>query len=284
MFLLFQALSKPEQLPSKAQRLPEGGFQLCVGAQLPHLLVTIKGEWTQLESQWQVKLEIHVLCYCNRHRAQWKSPQETSIQYLSVQLFWLSPSAILTEIPNERSQLRAFQGWSAQQWPTWHPGQQRSEDEATAELAAQNLTWHLLGIPRSDGRSCRPWWCQSRSLCWCYLWSPCRGTQAPNAESGNTEWVLEEGQEEKFHSNRKIGHQYFSLFAFRNDDGVSGGGRFPPCSRMGVSVWGEVGMGLGGILDFSREGPLFSHWPIQGAPSSGAPTLPVPSLGSPTAL
>ena len=100
MFLLFQPLSKQKLLPSKAQKLPEGGFQLCVGAQFPYATGDSKSLSAPNKGsvQWQVKLEIHVLCYCNSHKAQWKSPQETSVQY--IQLFQLSPSTTLTETPN----------------------------------------------------------------------------------------------------------------------------------------------------------------------------------------
>ena len=70
MFLLFQPLSKQKLLPSKAQKLPQGGFQLCVGVQFPYATGDSKSLSAPNKGSvpWQVKLEIHVLCYCNRHK------------------------------------------------------------------------------------------------------------------------------------------------------------------------------------------------------------------------
>lgn len=105
MFLFFQPLSKQKLLPFKAQKLPEGGFQLCVAAQFTYaagdnksLSVNNKGSL-----QWHVKLEICVLTV--RNTAQGESPQETRTSISSDAQFFNHPKR-KTQLEN---QLKSFQ-------------------------------------------------------------------------------------------------------------------------------------------------------------------------------
>lgn len=97
MFLFFQPLSKQKLLPFKAQKLPEGGFQLCVAAQFTYaagdnksLSVNNKGSL-----QWHVKLEICVLTVWNTVPSE-RVPK----RQVHPSLPTLSSSTILREKPN----------------------------------------------------------------------------------------------------------------------------------------------------------------------------------------
>ena len=102
-----------------------------------------------------------------------------------------------------------------------------------------------------------------------------QGNTSTQRRSGTENECLRRGKKRNFTVTEKSDTSP-SAFHFEKWWRGLWGWESPSCSKTGGGVcsggWcGEVGMGLGGILDFSREGPLFSHWPIQGPPSSSAP-------------